>query len=279
VRKEGSVSSKPKLRLRNMVGFMLRYRNWIEVTRAYARGLPVSAIHPWALPRLTASDVDGAEFLVLYNEIWKQDIYRCRHRRDIFHIRPDDLVLDVGANVGLFTLLAARLARRGRVLALEPHPANFMRLKQHVAAAGVTNVALLQVAVGPEPGLQELRCKTFTKHSLQLPGTGEAQQRGGSDVGLQVQVIRLSDLIGPSGLSRVDYLKVDTEGSELAILESLPQHKAQLVHRIVLEYHDLASKGVRSRIAALLRSLGFKIEEMVLDQGLGMFYGSKENDN
>jgi FkbM family methyltransferase len=272
MRDVASVSTQPKLRARNIVGFMLRYRNWLEVTRAYAKGLPVSAIHPWGLPRLEASDVHGGQLLVLFNEIWKLDAYRCRNHRSAFFIGRTDAVIDIGANMGLFTLLAARLADRGRVIAFEPHPGNFACLARHVKAADCKNVELVNTAIGERSGRAVLSCETFVTHRIEPQLELRRDQPTNGAKSVQITVGNLSEFIDERRIDRVDYLKIDAEGSELEILKGLAADHVRIVRRVVLEYHDSIRPGTRRGVLELLERWAFSVAEDVQEEGLGKIF-------
>ena len=91
------------------------------------------------------------------NEIWAfQSIYR-RHcyDRDFFGVRSDGLVVDLGANVGIFALYAAsRLVPHGRVIAVEPNPQLVEVLK--VNAGARSNVEVMPVAIDVRAGTRTL---------------------------------------------------------------------------------------------------------------------------
>ena len=73
------------------------------------------------------------------------------------YVKPGEVVIDIGANVGYYTLIAARLVgETGRVYAFEPDPTNFAILDKNVRLNGFRNVVLEQKAVSNEPGSIEL---------------------------------------------------------------------------------------------------------------------------
>lgn len=83
-------------------------------------------------------------------------------------VTSGDVVVDVGAHWGYFTLLAASLCgTRGRVFAFEPHPRNLALLSKNVAANGLTNVVVVQKAVSNRAGTAELlQSPSTTGHSI-----------------------------------------------------------------------------------------------------------------
>jgi FkbM family methyltransferase len=121
------------------------------------------------------------------------------------HCRPGMTVVDVGANLGYFSLLAARLVGpSGRVVALEPNSENCRLLLSSLRLSGLSNVELLPVAADEAPG--------WAYYSTHVGSNGGLIDDGDllSRFGVVVPTFRLDDLVdGPVGL-----LKLDVEGAE-----------------------------------------------------------------
>jgi FkbM family methyltransferase len=128
-------------------------------------------------------------------------------------LRPEDVAIDGGANIGLFTLLAAaEVGRLGRVIACEPSPTTMRLLRGNVDRNGFDWVDLREVALSSEPGRSRLR--VFT------PGSGFSSfapadtSRG---VEVEVEVATLDD-VASDVLERLRLVKLDVEGAELRAL-------------------------------------------------------------
>lgn len=139
------------------------------------------------------------------------------------HLMPDRDVVDVGANVGFFSVLAAKRLTTGRVLAAEPTTAAFSRLSQNVTINDVeTKVILYNGLVSNEASLATLEI---------VPGREEYSSMGGivhpSVVGQAVQTETvqarpLDSLVAENGL-RPAVIKVDVEGAEGMVFEGAQQ--------------------------------------------------------
>lgn len=128
---------------------------------------------------------------------------------------PGSLYVDAGAHVG-FVAFAVALARpQARVLALEPHPANFARLRSHLTINGCTNVEIEQLAAGAARGTAILSSEgEGSDYHRVLP----ADQAAGA-AGVEVPVVSLDELADERGIDRIELLKLDVEGHEPAVLE------------------------------------------------------------
>ncbi|MDW8293028.1 MAG: FkbM family methyltransferase [Anaerolineae bacterium] len=143
-------------------------------------------------------------------------------------IRPDAVVIDVGAYIGQYTLLAAKYAPHGHVVALEPHPISFARLSSHVIRNRMSNVTLLQKAAGRERGRLPLAPSSQFSDSRLLPTDS-------SDDTTEVEVIALDELVEEQELGRVGLVKVDAEGAEGEVLKGAEQTLQKFLPTLVVE--------------------------------------------
>ncbi len=135
---------------------------------------------------------------------------------------PQDChVIDVGANIGLSTLFASSLLPKAQVLALEPSPTNFAYLEQNVVRNGLGNVRIRNVAASDQVGVLEL-------HEQANFGAGNyvvKENRIGS-IGLslvKVEAKPLDLILEEEKVERVDFIKIDVEGSELDVLNGMQE--------------------------------------------------------
>ena len=130
-------------------------------------------------------------------------------------IREGDVVLDLGANIGYYTLLAARLAGpKGRVYAFEPEPLNYSLLLKNVELNGYANVVAMQQAVSDKLGT--------VKFFLDRENTGAhtMYQHEGTKGYIEVETVTMDDFFRDKG-RRVDVIKMDIEGAEMAALAGM----------------------------------------------------------
>lgn len=120
---------------------------------------------------------------------------------------------DVGANVGTYALVLARhVGAGGKVIAVEPHPVTFARLKFNDGASGYTQTRLVAAAAAPTDG--ELLIETDGDNlgaSRIVTGTATAQT-------IKVPSLRLQRILDEAGVAKVDALKIDVEGFEDRVL-------------------------------------------------------------
>jgi len=128
-------------------------------------------------------------------------------------------VLDAGANIGLYTLIAAaRIGSSGRVHAFEPAPENFLKLQENIQRNRLTNVVANRIALSDKAESTDLYLApagNCGKHSLR-PIHGYV----GKTV---VKGISLDEYLKQSGVETVDLVKIDVEGAELMVLRGSNQ--------------------------------------------------------
>lgn len=138
-------------------------------------------------------------------------------------LAPGDVVVDVGANIGYYTVLAARLVGpEGRVVAVEAHPEIAPLLTRNVVLNGYHDrVSVFQRAAWHEPGTLAFHRRVHYAANSSVGSVGEETlgHLHDREAKVEVEAARVDDLL--EGVGRVDLLKVDVEGSEVRALAGL----------------------------------------------------------
>lgn len=138
-------------------------------------------------------------------------------------LRPGDVVVDVGANLGLVTLHAAqRVGPLGRVLALEPHPVMFQRLEQNIALNDFANVRAVNVAAGAERDRRPI----FDVPSVNIGRASLISPKTPHILAGMVDVQPLDDIARE--LLSIRFLKIDVEGFERDVVAGAREILARL---------------------------------------------------
>ena len=171
------------------------------------------------------------------------------------NIRNGDVVIDVGANIGCFTMLASRaVGPTGRVIAIEPDPANFRQLVHNIALNRLTNVTPLNIALGATDGLATLYSPMVGLFSSIFPFVN-----GQPVTGMQttVPMMTLRSLMTEQGVAECNYLKLDCEGAEHLIVQSISPDLARRIPQITAEVHKVSGFDA-SMFSGRLEGLGYR---------------------
>jgi FkbM family methyltransferase len=174
------------------------------------------AATPWG-GRFECDLQDLVQSRIFYFGVWEPNLTAFVQQR----VRPGDVVVDVGANVGYFTLLASRLVGdAGRVVAIEASPRVFGLLNRNIALTGARNVRAINVAVSDRHG--SLPIYAGPPDNVGATSVRDDWYGGGRErFEATVPAAPLASLLEPDELQRVRLLKIDVEGAELPVVLNL----------------------------------------------------------
>ena len=230
--------------------FVLECRNWFETALPIAtHKIPARVVLKNGI-RFESHSIFWADIYVIFS----QRIYT----PDYLPIEKDDIVVDIGANIGVFTVYAA-CKTHNTVYAYEPFPDNYDALEQNLCANALNNVKSYRLAVSDKKGRERFfNSGTSQHHHLEKVISGVL------DKYIEVPSITLKDIMDENHLAQIDFLKLDCEGAEGIILKSTSEEYLRRIRKISLEFHDHLSELKHDQIRDLLERVGFTIK-MVWD--------------
>jgi FkbM family methyltransferase len=167
------------------------------------------------------------------------------------HLAPGDVFYDIGANLGFFSLLGARLVDGdGRVCAFEPAPANAAAIRRNVELNGLTNVEVLEHAVSERGGIGQLQVVEDQSWSK----LAEYGPHPNTESVLNVELVSIDDLVREARVPPPDMVKLDVEGAEIAALRGMRDTVAAHRPAIICELHD-----THGPFLELMRSWGYRV--------------------
>jgi FkbM family methyltransferase len=162
-------------------------------------------------------------------------------------------IVDVGAHAGFFSLYARTLNPNVPIFALEPEPQNILALTKTIADNALSNIQVVPKALYSQTGRANLIVTADThNHYLERPFKNDGHK-------IRVATTTLADLRATHDIKKIALLKMDIEGGEYAIFESMSDEDFASVQAIILEYHNTKSKTYKI-IETLLREQGFSVE-------------------
>jgi FkbM family methyltransferase len=184
---------------------------------------------------------DYPSFLMLFGQVFLNDEYFFKSETD----RP--FVIDCGANVGMSIAYILSSYPQARILAFEADPDNFAILQINRERNNWQNVEILNLALQE----REATVHFYARGAGSMVGSVRSQPAAGAVTVRDVQGVRLSSFIDKT----VDFIKMDIEGSEEAVLEDLVESgKIGNVKEMVIEYHHHFTPG-ENRLGGFLSIL------------------------
>jgi FkbM family methyltransferase len=228
----------------------------VLVGRLLPRGIPLPVVRGpmrgmWFILGSAAGDGGGASIYIGSSEPEQTGVVTRT-------LKEGQVLFDIGANVGYYTLLASRaVGDRGRVVAFEPFIRNVAFLARHVAMNHLSNVILMPYALSCVAGLTEF--KPGRNNALGcLAGVGserDAADRDQRSPSVAVPSTTLDDFVAHHGLVP-DAVKIDVEGAELLVLQGARQTLRRRGPKIFLSTH---TEALRRDCVALLVGEGYDL--------------------
>src|SRR5919202_3302307 len=191
---------------------------------------------------------------------------------ELFRPKQGDIVVDVGAHIGRYTIIASkRVGATGKVIAIEAHPGNYEMLNRNIKLNGLTNVTTLNFAVYSK----ETKIKLFLpgeKSNRTIYNTLISTRATDEEKFVEVNADTLDDLLQNNEISHADvnWIKIDVEGAELDVLkgaDSIMSNSKNIT--LLIEVHDIEDgKNLYRQIMDLMEKHNFKLEfENTYDNG------------
>jgi len=189
------------------------------------------------------------------------------HPAALAFLGPGTVAIDIGANLGEWTVpLARAVGAGGQVLACEPAPLAAKALEATLGANALRQAEVIRCAVGDNNGSAEFIVPVITSARTDT-GTARIGAAGPGHTALNVQLRSIDLLVEERGLRRVDLIKIDVEGHERRVLDGAETTLSRFRPALVIETgHEAA--GDRPAIHDRLHGLGYQMLGILLDYGV-----------
>jgi FkbM family methyltransferase len=184
------------------------------------------------------------------------------------YVLKNDIVIDVGANIGYYTLLFSRLVgEQGKVLSFEPEPKNFEILKKNIEINAYKNVQIEQVALSDKNGEIDLFVSdNMLNHKIYRTENIISKP-------IKVKAITLDDYVSKHELTdKINFIKIDVEGAELKAMNGMKhilQESKKLKIFTEFMFHHLKQCGSEPK----------DLVNLLLDEGFEIHYVDPQKDS
>lgn len=224
------------------MGFLAANTLLGKVARLPLRLIPAGTVVPiLSGPTRGARWIIGADI----HRAWLGFYERDKQRLVKEALRPGDVFFDIGANVGIYSVLAVRAG--AKVFAFEPLPRNVGFLRQHLAMNGAHDVTVIEAAVAEHTGTMKF-------------DTGSDNKVGALSIGgaLDVQAVRIDDLIKSGNIPMPNCVKMDIEGGEADAIMGMPIVLARKPTIFLATHGEI----VKAKCLEILGSYGYRFRHL-----------------
>jgi len=201
--------------------------------------------------------------LMALTHVWLIEEYKKKH----FEIKPNDVVIDVGAHIGLFTIYASQFCTDGKIYSFEPSTENYQLLLENIQLNNLNCVTSFNQAVSNSNDSIDLFLNNDESgHSMFSK----------SSKSIIIDSISLQKFFDEHQIKHCNFLKLDCEGAEYEIIKNLPLEYFQKIDKLVIEYHMADSHPeFLIELKEILLRQNFEIETKKLFSDIGFLYAKK----
>jgi FkbM family methyltransferase len=202
--------------------------------------------------------------LTVFNEIAGYKVYH----NDFVNVEENDVVVDIGFNYGLFSMISLK-NNPSKIIAFEPNPklvSNYQKFfnneKIELYQKAVSNrTGIIIFNENNDPGMSTLLSDINT-HNINAT--------------YEVELINFYQFLQENNINQIDYLKVDCEGGEYDIFDSIPnEYLTNQVKKIALEFHHKFEDEKVQKLYNKILDCGFETKIIYEDNSIGMIYAKK----
>jgi|TARA_B110000438_G_scaffold121155_1_gene118284 FkbM family methyltransferase len=194
---------------------------------------------------------------------------------DEFKIKEKDIVIDIGAHVGYFSIHSSINAKNGKIFAFEPYDKSFEILMKNLNINKIKNVIPENLGVSKDTGTSIL----YLKKDFSIGNS--IYKNSNLDLKIDIKTISVQDIIKKNDIQKIDILKLDCEGAEYEILLNLEQETLLKIKKIVSEMHPNIENFEIEQVKKFLIKNGFDVKIIHplkdISEELVMLYAKNQN--
>jgi FkbM family methyltransferase len=203
----------------------------------------------------------GDDLFPIVCEIFYDKVYE----RDFVKVSIDDVIVDIGANYGVFSLYS-QMFKPKKVYSVEPIKSTFENMKKNLAGY---DVVCINKAISNKNGFETFALTSVNGNNFSLKNIKgyHPSEIINEEV---VETITIDQLISDYEIAYIDFLKVDCEGGELDLFQTINKdYLKNNINKIALEYHSMI---IRDAVTEILIGNGFIVEDVLGSDEIGLIY-------
>lgn len=242
------------------------FTNAAELTDCWIQGLPCDKA-VFKDGRVLSHPPNSPGFIGMILEVMYQQVYTGK----FFSPSDGDIIIDAGANVGVFSIHAHSLCPTARIMAYEPFPLNFNYLVENLQNSNASSVVARRIAVGKEESCVYIQTLGTRSQDHRI---SDSNQQG--DAAFEVASRSFSNLISEFPNEDIALFKCDIEGGEFDLFEGATEDLIGCVKRFAIEFHDNIKPNTSTLLKSKLGATHQVYTKYVSPHGYGMLYAIRK---
>jgi len=248
------------------LGVFLKIKNWTTYFKDYFGRLKNQKIIYKLRNGIKYSVRGGTCDRGIINEIWIEKYYTPKG----FKINEKDIIVDVGAQIGIFSIYAASIAKKGKVYSFEPMPENFKMIKDNSKLNNLKNILPINYALSDKNGKETMFLDDLNTGGHSLVNSGKTWSKNK----ISINSMSFDKFVASNKIKKIDFLKMDCEGSEYKIFFNASDSTLKKIKKISMEYHNLDDKRNVQNLKIFLEKKGFNVR--VMTKPCPMLYANRK---
>ena len=251
-------------KVKYIYNLILNYKDWYNIVINRLFGIRTRTLHL----RNGLILIGGPNSLILdlVDEIFLKKVYNPTNMKII----PGSVVVDIGANIGVFSLYAAINGAK-KIYSIEPLATNINLIKKNFDLNKFNKPTVINCAVSNKNKLGKLYIGDLDSHGLLFKSVNSIKYNKFQ----YIPLMTLDKIIKIYNIKHIGFLKIDCEGSEGDIIKSMNKETFNIVDKISIEYHDNVSTLKHDAIENELKKFGYVVTTVSLDKLYGYIYARK----
>ena len=238
--------------------FVILYKNWLDLVINRIRKINSNIIilrNGYILKASTNSPLS-----IVTDEIFILNRYTPKFMK----IKSGDLVVDIGAHIGDFSIFSS-VNKASIVYAYEPDPISYNDFLKNIKNNNIYNIKPLNLAVTNKNGLLNF-------YTNKINGGNSLYKTELQSKLIKIKSIKLQDVFIYNKIDRIDFLKIDCEGSEGLIFKKISKKLLNKINKISLEYHNNVSELNDRQLIKIFKTNNFKTIHKKISKDFGYIY-------
>lgn len=250
-------------KIRLIIQAIKKFRNWHVLIGIYFKTIKKENMILETRDKLKIKIRTKSTDIMQLGTVWFTNDYNVQG----FEIKNNDIIVDIGAHIGLFSLFASQFCKSGKIYCFEPIKENYEILLDNIDLNKIKNIIPLNLAVSKENEPVRIYMNSDeSAHSI-FPQGNEF---------VEVKSTTIEKIFDEQKIENCDLLKIDCEGAEYQIIDSIPEKYFSRINKVIIEYHLIDEKlELYQNLMKKLKDLSFKTKTLKLSESIGMIYAIK----